>query len=186
MNADSRGYLEKYFRIDVQGQAYEIRSIEKGDLEAVLEVYRQCEDFLALGPVATASMEMLLKDMELSQAEGGIFCGFTTCDGKMIGILDYVPGNYEGNAQSAYLALLMIGAAYRSQGLGKAVVEAAENEIRKDAGIKRILAGVQVNNPQAVQFWQRRGYRIVGGPKLIPDQTTVYDLRKDLEEIVDL
>jgi hypothetical protein len=37
-----------------------------------------------------------------------------------------------------------------------------------------------VNNPLAVQFWQRMGYRIVGGPTLMPDQTTVFDLRKDL------
>jgi len=39
----------------------------------------------------------------------------------------------------------------------------------------------QVNNPQAVSFWQKYGYRIVSGPTLVPDQTTVFGLRKDID-----
>ncbi len=58
-----------------------------------------------------------------------------------------------------------------------------ENEIRKDAKINTILSGVQVNNPQAVQFWQRNGYRIVSEPRLLPDQTTAVELRKDLDRV---
>ena len=170
----------------VGDQTFEIRPISQEDLEAILEVYRQCEDFLALGPVPTASMEMVLKDLEISKEEGGIFCGIFVQDGKMAGIIDYVPENYEGDPKRAYLALLMIGAPYRSQGLGQAVVEAFEDEIRKDARITTIMSGVQVNNPQAIKFWQRQGYRIVSGPILHPDQTTAFDLRKDLDGIVDL
>ncbi|MBI5294365.1 MAG: GNAT family N-acetyltransferase [Chloroflexi bacterium] len=77
----------------------------------------------------------------------------------------------------------MIAAPFRNQGLGKAVVAAMENEIRKDAKINTILSGVQVNNPQAVQFWQRNGYRIVSEPNLLPDQTIIVDLRKDLDRV---
>jgi cytidine deaminase len=166
--------------IVIPNQDLEIRPIQKDDLEAVLEVYHQCEDFLALGPVSTASMEMVLKDLEISQSEGGVFCGIYRADGKMIGVLDYVLGNFEGNPQTAFLSLLMIAAPFRKQGIGQAIVEAVEHEIRKDAGIRTVRAGVQVNNPQAVRFWQRNGYQIVSGPKLMPDQTTVFDLRKDL------
>jgi GNAT superfamily N-acetyltransferase len=60
----------------------------------------------------------------------------------------------------------------RKQGIGKAVVEAIENEIERNAQVDKILSGVQVNNPKAMQFWQRNGYRIVSEPKLHPDQTT--------------
>ena len=166
--------------LTIREHSLEIRPITQNDLEAVLEVYRQCEDFLALGPVPVASMEMVLKDIEISQGEGGIFCGIFTTDGKMIGVIDYVSGNYKGDAHTACLSLLMIASPFRKQGLGKVVVEALENEIRKDVQVRAILSGVQVNNPQAVQFWQRQGYRIVSGPKLMPDQTTVFDLRKEL------
>jgi ribosomal protein S18 acetylase RimI-like enzyme len=158
----------------------EIHPIAQDDLDAVLDVYRQCEDFLALGPVPTASMEMVLKDLEISKAEGGIFCGIYTTGGEIIGVIDYVPSNYKGEPHTAFLELLMIAAPFRKQGIGKAVVEAFEDEIRKDPGVSTILSGVQVNNPEAMLFWQRNGYRVVSEPILHPDQTTAVDLRKEL------
>ena len=167
--------------ISIREYSLEIRPITEDDLETVLEVYRQCEDFLALGPVPSASMEMVLKDIEISKGEGGIYCGIFNSAEEIIGILDYVPGNYQGDQHTAYLSLLMFAAPFRNQGMGKAVVEAFEDEIRKDEKVRAILAGVQVNNPKAVRFWQRQGYRIVGGPKLMRDQTMVFDLRRDLE-----
>jgi ribosomal protein S18 acetylase RimI-like enzyme len=167
--------------VNIRDSFLEIRPVTPDYLDAVLDVYQHCEDFLALGPVATASMEMVLKDIEISKSEGGIFCGIHTVDGKMIGIVDYVPNNYQGNPKAAFLSLLMIASPFRNQGIGKAVVDAIEDEIRKDAQVTVILSGVQVNNPQAVRFWQRNGYRIVSGPKLYPDQTTAVDLRKDFQ-----
>ena len=44
----------------IQAGPLEIRPVRQQDLQAVLEVYRQCEDFLALGPVAAASMQRIL------------------------------------------------------------------------------------------------------------------------------
>ncbi|HET9914989.1 MAG TPA: N-acetyltransferase [Anaerolineales bacterium] len=166
--------------IFIRDHTLEIHPIIEDDLNAVLDVYRQCQDFLALGPVSTASMEMVLKDIDVSKDMGGNFCGIYTADGKMIGVLDYVPSHFEGDPYTAFLSLLMIAAPFRKHGIGTAVVEAVENEIRKDAQITTILSGVQVNNPGAIKFWQRHGYRIVSGPKLHPDQTTAFDLRKDL------
>ncbi|MGC9395054.1 MAG: hypothetical protein ACP5J4_09370 [Anaerolineae bacterium] len=75
------------------------------------------------------------------------------------------------------LSLLLIAAPCRGPGVGKAV----EREIRKDAQVTAILADVQVNNRQAVRFRQKHGYRTVSGPTLMPDQTTVFGLRKDID-----
>ncbi len=164
----------------VRDQSLEIREISHDDLDGVLSVYQQCEDFLALGPVSIASLEMVMKDIEISRDEGGFYCGIFTADRQMIGVVDYVPSKYRGDPQSAYLSLLMLAKPYRSRGIGDVVVEAVENEIKKDPQVRTILAGVQVNNPQAVRFWQKHGYQIISGPTLMPDQTTVFDLRKDL------
>jgi ribosomal protein S18 acetylase RimI-like enzyme len=168
--------------VNVQDSFLEIRPVSQDDLDAVLEVYQQCEDFLALGPIAIASMEMVLQDIEISRKEGGIFCGIYTPGGKMTGVVDYVPNNYQGNPQTASLSLLMIAAPFRSQGIGKAVVDAVESEIKKDAQVTTILSGVQVNNPQAIRFWLRNGYHVVSGPRLYPDQTTAVDLQKDARD----
>lgn len=159
----------------------EIRLVAQDELDNVLKVYQECEDFLALGPVASASMEMVLADLEISRNEGGIFCGIYTADRRMIGVIDYVPSHYQGHPHAAFLSLLMIASLFRNQGIGTAVVEAVEKEIRKDDRVTVIFSGVQVNNPQAARFWQRHGYRIVSGPKLHPDQTTAVDLRKDIQ-----
>jgi ribosomal protein S18 acetylase RimI-like enzyme len=166
--------------VTTRDRTLEIHPVAHDDLDAVLEVYHQCDDFLALGPVSTASMDMVLKDLEISENEGGIFCGIYTTAQKMIGVIDYVPNHYQGNPQAAFLSLLMIASPFRDQGIGKAVVDAIENEIRKETPITVIFSGVQVNNPKAIRFWQRNGYRIVSEPKLHPDQTTAVDLRKDL------
>jgi ribosomal protein S18 acetylase RimI-like enzyme len=176
---DKKGVDTKSMKTSIGNFSLDIHPTHKDDLDVILEVYKQCEDFLELGPVPTASISMVLKDIENSIAEGGNFCGIYTADGKMIGILDYVPSNYKGEPHTAFLELLMIAASYRKQGIGKAVVEAFENEVTKNKQVRTILSGVQVNNPQAEKFWRRNGYRIVSGPELMPDQTTAFGLRKD-------
>ena len=158
----------------------EIRPVTTEDVPAILRVYQGCEDFLALGPVAKASREMVLKDLEISKEERGIFCGIYTEQGTMIGIVDFVSNNFQGNPHTAFLSLLMIDSSFRGQGVGKVIVEAVENEIRKDNSINVIFSAVQVNNPSAVRFWQRNGYDIISEPKWMPDQTIVFDLRKEL------
>lgn len=166
--------------IKVSGSTFEIRPVTEGESIAVLEVYRQCEDFLALGPVAKASLEMVQNDITASQQQGGIFCGIYINNGKMIGIVDYVPCNFEGTPCLAFLSLLMISIPFRKLGIGKAVVAAVETEIRKTVQVAAIHSSVQVNNPQAIRFWQKNGYRIISGPEKMPDQTTVFVLQKDL------
>jgi len=164
----------------IRDNSFEVGTITPDDFSAVLDVYRQCEDFLALGPEPTASMAMVLKDIEISKCEGGVFCGVYSADGGMIGVVDFVPGNFEGAPHIAFISLLMIVPSCRKQGIGTTIVELIENQIRKDAQVTAILSAVQVNNPQALQFWQKNGYRIVGGPELQPDQTTTFRLQKEL------
>jgi len=168
----------------IRDNAFEIRPIMPDDVNAVFGVYQQCEDFLALGPQPTASMAMVLKDIEISQSEGGVFCGIYTAEGTMIGIVDYIPSNFEGDTHIAFLSLLMIALPFRKQGIGKAIVERIEHELSKDTQVTTILSGVQVNNPQAIQFWQKNGYRIVSGPELLPDQTVVFRLRKEIKKMI--
>lgn len=168
-------------KIVVQDQIFQIYPIAQDDLDAVLDVYEQCEDFLTLCGQPAASMEMVSQDIALSKSGGGVFCGIYTAHGRMVGVIDYIPCGYCGAQDTAYLELLMIAAPYRNQGIGKAVVEAIENEIQKNAGVTTILSGVAVNNLHAIEFWQSNGYQIVSGPKYYPGQGTGYDLRKDLK-----
>jgi ribosomal protein S18 acetylase RimI-like enzyme len=151
------------------------RPVDRGDpatLAALLEVYQQCEDFLALGPQPHASPEMVQADLDLSQSAGGLFCGIYLCaSDELIGVADYIPAGFEGNRQHAFIELLMIAQPFRSHGLGKRIVAELEVIIRKDPLITAIRLGCQVTNLGAMRFWQRCGYRMIGPPTLYPDQT---------------
>jgi ribosomal protein S18 acetylase RimI-like enzyme len=154
---------------------FSIRPVTPDEIDAVLAVYKQCEDFLAICPVPHASLEMVEADMQLSQSQNGVFCGIFDSSGTMVGVLDVIP---RFDSTMPYLELLMIAAPYRSKGLGASVVHALEKELQRDPAVTAIRAGVQANNLGAVRFWKRLGFQIVGGPKLI-DQTECYDLLKE-------
>lgn len=158
-----------------------IRPIQAEDLEQVLEIYRQCEDFLALGPVPTASPEMVQADLRLSEGEGGCYCVILDrSSGKMLGVTDFVLGGWQGSPRAAYLSLLMIAAPYRSKGMGAEIVAMLESLIAQNGQIEAIHAGVQVNNPGGIRFWQRMGYQIVSGAEDMGDGTTAYQLLKQI------
>lgn len=165
----------------IEGSYFIIKDIGKNEICDILQVYKQCEDFLSLGPVSVASEKMVLDDLKLSEKEGGSYCGIYI-NGTMVGIVDFVPENFEGNPQNAFFSLLMISAGHRHKGNGRDVVNAVEKEILKNDSIDAIISGVQVNNEPGIRFWKSMGYKIVSGPELMPDTTIAYGLRKDIYE----
>jgi ribosomal protein S18 acetylase RimI-like enzyme len=167
--------------IKVQGCT--IRPVEQNEaeLEQVLAVYRQCEDFLALGPIATASLEMIAADLALSRHKGGTFCAIEGLEsGEMVGVVDFVCGGFEGDPELAFLSLLMIAAPHRNRGLGAAVVRGVEDAIRDDSRARAIRSGVQANNPGGIRFWQRMGYHIISGAEPLADGTVAFNLWKKI------
>ncbi len=157
----------------------EIRSVTPADYPALLGVYRRCEDFLALGPVDKASLEMVLKDIEEADVEGGVYRGIYS-GAEIIGVVSYVPSHFEFRPVDAFILLLMITPPCRSQGIGGTIAAMVEKEICAHAKIRSIRLGCQVDNPRAIRFWEKMGYYIFRGPDLRPDKTTVYHMRKDI------
>ena len=166
--------------MEFTGAGFSIGPVGEEHAEAILAVYRQCEDFLALGPVATASLEMVREDLRHSREMGGQFCGIYL-GGELAGVVDFVPDGFEGERGAAFLSLLMIAQKHRGGGLGRAVVRAVEAEMLKNPQVCVIRSGVQVNNAPAIRFWQAMGYGVDGGPELLPDRTVCYSLRKDVK-----
>jgi RimJ/RimL family protein N-acetyltransferase len=164
----------------IRRERFEIRPVRADELAAILELYHQCEDFLALGPNPCASREMVETDLQHSSTQSGVYCGIFDHAGRLIGVVDVVPRNHASVPENAFLELLMITPTYRSGGLGAEVMRAVEEEIGRDGRVHVILSAVQVNNPGAIRFWERMGYRIVSGPESQPDQTVAYRLRKEL------
>jgi ribosomal protein S18 acetylase RimI-like enzyme len=168
---------------------FRVIPLSAADQGAILDVYRDCEDFLALGPQALASRAMVLADLTAAAAHGRSYCGIYVegRDGQvegalseLAGVIDYLLSGFAGRADTAELELLMIRAGQRGRGLGEAVVRWLEEQIRQDGRARTIESGVQVNNPRAQRFWLRMGFEIVSGPNQMEDQTVAYQLRKGL------
>jgi ribosomal protein S18 acetylase RimI-like enzyme len=159
---------------------FNIRPVVENDVPDILEVYRSCEDFLALGPVPSASLGMVQTDIAVSVQHGSRYCGIMDPTGKMLGVLDYLPDYFEGQAGSAFLELLMIRREYRGAGLGSQVVKWLVTMLVNEYKTKFLWSGVQVNNPNAIRFWNNQGFVIMSEPELFPDQTTAVRLLKTL------
>ena len=127
---------------------------------SVFSVYKNCEDFLSLGPVSIASMKMVEEDLLGSRENNGTFC-VIEYDNKIVGIIDYIPFGYEGNPENAFLSLIMIAKDYRSKGIGDIAVAEVEKIITENKTIKMIFSGVQTNNERAISFWIKHGYKII-------------------------
>jgi ribosomal protein S18 acetylase RimI-like enzyme len=155
-----------------------ITAVGNDDTRQILEVYRQSEDFLSLGPVPRASVKMVKDDLERSRNEKGQYCGIRDSHDHLIGIIDFLPMTEERN--TAFLSLVMIAVPWRRRGYGKAVVMALEKYLRASYGTQRIKSAVQTNNTDAIRFWRELGYRIATKPEQRPDGTIVYDMTKTL------
>jgi ribosomal protein S18 acetylase RimI-like enzyme len=165
-----------YYKCD----SFIIAPINASNLPQVLAVYQQCEDFLTLGPVPKASMDMVKADFEHSKEENGLFCGIFDLKESLVGIVDFVPNMFEGNPERAFISLIMISQPYRNKGLGRKIIEAVESKIKENRQVKVILSAVQTNNERAIHFWKELGYSLISEPESRPDKTVVYRLCKNL------
>jgi ribosomal protein S18 acetylase RimI-like enzyme len=159
--------------------AFSILPLGPADVPAILSVYRQCEDFLALGPESQASEAMVQRDLAASQALGSRYCGIYTLEGCLVGILDYLPSGFEGQPEHACIELLMLARGERRRGLGQAVCAWVEEQVFANPAVTVIWLGVQVNNPTAQRFWRHCGFRQASPPRRLPDQTTAFLMRKE-------
>jgi len=164
----------------IQHSSVKIRPIKETDLSGVLEVYLQCQDFLALGPDPVASLALVQQDFESSQREGGRYCGICSSDGPVIGVVDFIPEIFEGNPQNAFISLLMISAPYRQGDIGEQIIRWIEAKIKTDSQVTTIFSTVQVNNPGALRFWQKNSYQIISGLEVQADSTGTYRLQRDI------
>jgi RimJ/RimL family protein N-acetyltransferase len=155
-----------------------IRPYTEADIPAILEVYLRNEDFLSLGPHPTASLKMVRDDIAQSLEEKGLFCVIVNRESQIIGLMDFAPRR--GADGASFLALLMIAAPFRNSGCGKIIMDAFEKYLVKTYHTTVLKAGVMVNNPRAIRFWERTGFSLNRTPELLPDKTTIFRMSKNI------
>jgi RimJ/RimL family protein N-acetyltransferase len=106
---------------------------------------------------------MLTREAGDARANGGIFVGIRLRGNQqMVGVASYVPSGYKGQPSHAWIALLMIAEKFHYQGYGTEAYQLIEETISTDTKVLAIGLGVLANNPIALCFWQKMGYRTTG------------------------
>jgi ribosomal protein S18 acetylase RimI-like enzyme len=141
----------------VSNDNFSIREIRSDDLESVLAIYRQSEDFLVLGPEPHASMVMVEEDIKSSHQDSGLYCGIYDSERRMVGVISFIPWNFGGREKYAYISLLMIAQPFRKKKIGSQIVSLIEEEVHRKYQVILIGTSVQVNNPKALKFWNKKG-----------------------------
>ena len=158
-----------------------VRVIEEGDLQKTLEVYQQAEDFLSLGPVPRASIEMVHADIKHYKESGGLYCMIQHKNGNHVGVVDFVPETTKG---IAFLSLLLISHRFRNRGIGHSIVKNLESYLQQKYRTHTIESGVQTNNDPAINFWKKCGFKIGTNARAIGDGTIAYEMKKTLVPIL--
>lgn len=162
-----------------QAGGWRVIKANKADAPQLLAVYKQCEDFLALGPEPAASLKMVYDDLVHSHAVRGQYCRICDGDDRSVGILDYIPATE--SEETAFIELLMIGMAWRRKGIGRSIVEALEKHLQASCRTRTIHSAVQTNNDVGIRFWASLGYVRAAVPQRQLDGTVTYRLTKVLD-----
>ncbi len=152
------------------GLFYDLRPLAEADMDSAIALYQQPEACLATEPVRPADRETVEIDMEMCQEEGWSYRGIFHPTGPLAGIVSYLPADNPEYPGAASIHRLMIAPQYLDDGLGQAVVQEVEAEVRQDSHARKILAGAASRNVQALRFWQENGYTRTSGSPLLADK----------------
>jgi len=142
-----------------------VAAVDEAEAEAVLRVYEQCADVLALQTPEPPSIEMVRSDMRATAQLQGVLAGIARRDSdELIGVIGFVPRNFRGQRDYAFVSLLMIGAAHRRQGFGTEAYRAVEEAIFRDPEVKRIGALLLPQHEPSYAFAAKLGFERAGGP----------------------
>jgi len=142
----------------LKGKDFEIRPLTACKLDSAVQVYRHSGEGYRAGSVTG---QTVLEDMDLSRAEGGIFCGIYNQEDDLVGVVDFVPAGFSGLPDSACVRSLKISAEFQGKGWAGKTLERLEEELKKDGSLKWIWSCFRDDCPDWKEFSTRHGYRLV-------------------------
>lgn len=142
-----------------------IKPVTDDDAEAVLMVYEQCADYLALQTPEVPSVAMVQSDLATTARNAGIFAGiFRRESNDLIGVISFVPKNFRGQYDYAFVLNVMIRVSDRRRGYGTEAYRAVEELIFSNAEVKRIGTLLLPQHEPAYAFAEKLGFERAGGP----------------------
>lgn len=142
-----------------------IQSLFQTDWDTVLKVYSGAKDFFDLQIMEELSGEIIRSDMAATEKRGGEFAGiFSRASQELIGVVAFVPKNFQGQADYAWINLVLVRDSDRRQGFGREAYQAIETTIFSDLTVKRIGGTLLPQFEPSLKFAEALGFERAGGP----------------------
>ena len=139
---------------------YHVRPMKEADADAILafclqndQYYRYCGK--------QPSRELILRDLHITppntSADAKYYVGFY--DGEiLVAILDLIDGYPDSD--TAFLGFFMMNRQLQGRQIGTSVIQELYLYL-KETGLKRVLLGIDKDNPQSNAFWAKNGFSVI-------------------------
>jgi RimJ/RimL family protein N-acetyltransferase len=142
-----------------------VQTLVESNVPDALKVYVGAKDFFDLQTTEELSGEMIRSDMAATEKQGGEFAGiFSRASHELIGVIAFVPKNFQGQADYAWINLLLIRDIDRRNGFGREAYQAIEAIIFSDPNVKRIGGTLLPQFEPSLKFAEALGFERAGGP----------------------
>ena len=142
-----------------------IKSLSPADADNVLKVYTGSKDFFELQTAEVPSSELIRSDLAQAKKQGREFAGiFSGASNELIGVISFVPKDFQGQADYAWISLMLIRRSDRRQGLGREAYQAIEQFIFSDPSVRRIGHALLPQFDPSLKFAEALGFERAGGP----------------------
>ncbi len=135
----------------------EIKKIDKNNLDELQKFLNYFNDFFILCEGVTGSAEDILLACPASKEITEKLCLGAFEEGELIGFIDLIR-NYPFQ-QILTIGYLLVHPSCRTLGIGTNLVNALSSWATEQ-GFTKIRVGVQKQNPKALNFWQKNGFKI--------------------------
>ena len=139
---------------------YHVRPMHDADADAILafclqndQYYRYCGK--------QPSRELILHDLRITppntSADAKYYVGFY--DGEiLVAILDLIDGYPD--SETAFVGFFMMNRQLQGRQIGTSVIQELCLYL-KETGLKRVLLGIDKDNPQSNAFWAKNGFSVI-------------------------
>lgn len=142
-----------------------IRSLGESDIPAVLQVFQASRDFFDLQTAEELSGELIQSELTRAKKFGGEFAGiYSRTSNDLIGVIVFVPNHFQGQADYAWIDLLLIRTSDRRHGLGREAYQAIEQHVFADPAVLRIGLALLPQFEPSLKFAEAMGFVRAGGP----------------------
>ena len=165
---------------------YSVHRLMLEDIPAIQALYEKCLDFMLLVdglPAGRKAAKEGFRELPPGKSANDKFIfGIVNPLNELIGVLDVV--RWYPDEATWWIGLLLFAPDFRSQGIGKKVLEGFTEYIKASGG-KAIMLGVVDENEQAYRFWSNMGFEFVREtePRQFGNKTQVVRImRRELQD----